>query len=559
VISTTGIVSEYPISGTPDDIAVGPNGDLWFTEYYADKIGRLDPVLHVLHEYAVAPGSHPYLIAKGPDGAIWFTEDAVKSIGRIDPATATEAVPGIIEHSVSAIPYDIVSGPDSSLWFTEPTANMVSRLTTAGVLTDFAAGISSGSTPGGIALGPDNNLWFSEHGTGGMARITTVATTSPFVLLSSPADAFRTHDTQPTFTGLAATGSGVNPTITVDVEKSIGNGAFTQTTITNVPVNSDGTWTARYPSPLGDAEYVWRAYQDDSSGHRGVSVNRALTIDTTAPAVTINHPQDRSAWALDGFGQIIRGLAGRAVGDNATITVDVSSNPPGKPFTHLETVTAQATGQTVDGAHAYWAVDLTGGGALGPGRYTATASQHDDVGNVRETSSTWTILPSTADTVKPTPGGGTTITVYNPTAGATVTGQSVTPCGPVTSSSPTGGLAGTGCRISCDKPPPINDPGDYVTWWVARCADRTSTTLLAKDGKAHRVFYMIVGTTVLRHAKKGLVKLRIVVRSKQVRKLVKAALKRHHSHTFPGFVAVVIAAPHGGRPIVTVRRTTLHF
>jgi hypothetical protein len=40
---------------------------------------------------------------------------------------------------------------------------------------------------------------------------------------------------------------------------------------------------------------------------------------------------------------------------------------------------------------------------------------------------------------------------------------------------------------------------------------------------------------------------------------VKAALKRHHSHTFPGFVAVVIAAPHGGRPIVTVRRTTLHF
>jgi virginiamycin B lyase len=60
---------------TPGYIVVGPDGALWFTEQYADKVGRITTA-GLIREYPF-PFTHTYgtipAIAKGPDGNLWFS------------------------------------------------------------------------------------------------------------------------------------------------------------------------------------------------------------------------------------------------------------------------------------------------------------------------------------------------------------------------------------------------------------------------------------------------------------------------------------------------------
>src|SRR5262249_3986705 len=55
-------------------ITAGPDGNIWFSDPYANQIGNITPDGTVT-EYAVpTPNSFPAGITVGPDGNIWFTE-----------------------------------------------------------------------------------------------------------------------------------------------------------------------------------------------------------------------------------------------------------------------------------------------------------------------------------------------------------------------------------------------------------------------------------------------------------------------------------------------------
>src|ERR1700687_4468441 len=74
--------------------------------------------------------SWPEYIANGPDGNLWFTEYYAKQIARITPAGAVTEFSLPFGDDVEAI----VAGPDGNLWFTQPGANKIGRITTSGVL-----------------------------------------------------------------------------------------------------------------------------------------------------------------------------------------------------------------------------------------------------------------------------------------------------------------------------------------------------------------------------------------------------------------------------------------
>jgi virginiamycin B lyase len=59
------------------------------------------------------------------------------------------------------------------LWFAEQAGDAIGRITTAGVATEFTAGITRPAAPFGITLGPDGNLWFTEITGNRIGRITT--------------------------------------------------------------------------------------------------------------------------------------------------------------------------------------------------------------------------------------------------------------------------------------------------------------------------------------------------------------------------------------------------
>jgi streptogramin lyase len=209
-------------------ITKGPNGNLFFTETAADKIGEITPA-GVVTEFAVpTPNAQPTAITTGADGNVYFTEAGFSNngfgtlhIGRIAPAgKITEfslggsvfAVGGITAGpdgnvyftvgdnngeqlgritpagtvSFLALPRGVdpgavTTGPDGNLWVTDPDDSQVFRVTTADAATAFAVPKANGNLFGGaITTGPDGNLWFT--GSSFIGRITTKGVVTEFPL-----------------------------------------------------------------------------------------------------------------------------------------------------------------------------------------------------------------------------------------------------------------------------------------------------------------------------------------------------------------------------------------
>jgi virginiamycin B lyase len=158
------VLVEFPLGGSTDDLVAGPDGNLWFTEYDLERIGRITPSGAVTEFSAgLTAGGRPMGVAAGPDGNLWFTENAGDRIGRITPeGVITEFSAGITPGSA---PLGITAGPDGNLWFTENAGSRIGRITTSGVVTEFSEGISTHASPRAITTGPDGNLWFTQPGT----------------------------------------------------------------------------------------------------------------------------------------------------------------------------------------------------------------------------------------------------------------------------------------------------------------------------------------------------------------------------------------------------------
>lgn len=75
-MTSRGIVTEFTVpsgSDGPADLTVGADGNIWFTEWANDRIGRLAPDGEV-SEFPLASNSGPSWITTAPDGSIWFSE-----------------------------------------------------------------------------------------------------------------------------------------------------------------------------------------------------------------------------------------------------------------------------------------------------------------------------------------------------------------------------------------------------------------------------------------------------------------------------------------------------
>jgi streptogramin lyase len=166
-----------PVAG-PRGITAGPDGNIWFAESDANKIGRITPFGQVT-EFSAGLSAHPFVeeITTGPDGNLWFTENTANNIGRITPSGVINEFP---IPTANAGPVGIAAGPDGNLWFTERTANKIGRITPAGVITEFSTGLSPVTGLAEIAAGPDGNMWFTESAANQAGRITPTGTITEF-------------------------------------------------------------------------------------------------------------------------------------------------------------------------------------------------------------------------------------------------------------------------------------------------------------------------------------------------------------------------------------------
>jgi virginiamycin B lyase len=73
--------------GAPHDLAVGPDGIVWYTAQGTGQLGRLDPATGKVDLIPLGAGAAPHGVIIGPDGAPWITEGGTNSIVRVDPRT----------------------------------------------------------------------------------------------------------------------------------------------------------------------------------------------------------------------------------------------------------------------------------------------------------------------------------------------------------------------------------------------------------------------------------------------------------------------------------------
>jgi virginiamycin B lyase len=67
------------LPSAPNDLALDAQGNVWFTEFNADSLGRLDPRTGRMQHYQLAAKRSvqtlsPYGVTVDPEGMVWFTE-----------------------------------------------------------------------------------------------------------------------------------------------------------------------------------------------------------------------------------------------------------------------------------------------------------------------------------------------------------------------------------------------------------------------------------------------------------------------------------------------------
>jgi virginiamycin B lyase len=195
-------------------MAVGPDGNLWFCEYGANKIGRLTPG-GTFTEFPITttPDSGPFDITAASDGNLYFTEYLASKVGKITtsgvisdfplttpasgPAgiTASKSLVVICEYLANKIasfpiinpnfrpelavptagggPLDVVAGPDGDFFFTEYSGNKIGRFD-GGNIYEYPVPTAA-SQPYDIALTRGGRIVFTERGAGQLGLLELVA------------------------------------------------------------------------------------------------------------------------------------------------------------------------------------------------------------------------------------------------------------------------------------------------------------------------------------------------------------------------------------------------
>jgi len=273
VVNITGTkIFEFaiPSSNTlPFGIAVGPDGNLWFTESGTGKIGRITVTGSITEFPIPTADSSPIGITAGPDGRMWFTE-ASQGAGKIGAITTTGAFTEFSVPTISGQPYGIAAGPDGNLWFTEasPFGNKIGRTTTTGSISEFVIPTAQ-SVPTGITAGPDGNLWFTEFHGNKIGRITTsglisefdipTATSQPFVITVGPDNNLWFTENFGARTGKITTNGSLTELVSPGEPRGITTGPDGNLWVTGefqnviARITTDGTMTM-FPTPTSGSE-----------------------------------------------------------------------------------------------------------------------------------------------------------------------------------------------------------------------------------------------------------------------------------------------------------------
>jgi streptogramin lyase len=176
-------ITHFPLpapAGDPISVAQAPNGDLWFAEDTAARVGRLTPI-GAITEFSASPLTRLSEATFGPDGRLWLTGGASDRLGRATVGDSLGAI-GSWAFGQGCSPAGVTTGTDGFVWFTKLGCDVVARVDPASTPNGALSGewhLPSGTDPQHIAVGPDGAIWFTAEGSGRLGRIANAAQAAP--------------------------------------------------------------------------------------------------------------------------------------------------------------------------------------------------------------------------------------------------------------------------------------------------------------------------------------------------------------------------------------------
>jgi len=169
------------LPSAPNELVLDAHGTVWFTEFNADALGRLDPHTGLMRHYPLSARRSvqkliPYGVTVDREGMVWFTESSNGRIGRFDPTTGGMRFftpPG------PTMPLmEIASDAQGNIWVTSFSGGLLLRLDPhTSVFTSYYAPFSSPGTGGlyGLVVTPTGEIWVTVLAENVVARLDVVA------------------------------------------------------------------------------------------------------------------------------------------------------------------------------------------------------------------------------------------------------------------------------------------------------------------------------------------------------------------------------------------------
>ncbi|MEO9264628.1 MAG: hypothetical protein ABI282_11085 [Candidatus Baltobacteraceae bacterium] len=192
---------------------MGPDGNIWLTVSGNGTIVRMTPK-GVSTAFKYTSIGQSLSITPGPDRALWFTDIYANLIGKVTTAgvVTTYPLPSNIVNGCqedATMPLGIIAGPDGAMWFTvsmgaggslscnpgQPPE--IGRITKTGQMTFYSMPATPiGISPVRITAGPDGKLWFTTatNENGSNLGVGSITTSGVITVATALAGAVQSHD-----------------------------------------------------------------------------------------------------------------------------------------------------------------------------------------------------------------------------------------------------------------------------------------------------------------------------------------------------------------------------
>ncbi len=149
-------VVEYRVPGSrPHDVAVAPDGTVWYTAQRGGSLDRLDPATGDVTQVPLGGAAAPHGVIVGTEGDAWVTDQGLNALVRVDHDTlAVDVFPA----DVAVAMHTPAVAPDGTIWFTGQGGYYGRFDPSTEEMEVFETG---GGGPYGITVTPDGDVYFA--------------------------------------------------------------------------------------------------------------------------------------------------------------------------------------------------------------------------------------------------------------------------------------------------------------------------------------------------------------------------------------------------------------